>query len=120
MHYLYSTVSGFARLDITNTLQWFYWCLSFLAPVKRVDLNMTSEGISCSTKAVYPQPKISWYKNGSEVKSDLKVRDDEYLFSVSSVLPQPVEENTTYSCSISLGDESQSYTASLRQGQYPI
>lgn len=83
---------------------------------------MTSEGITCSTKDVYPEPNISWFRDGrSEDKFTVnRTGDKEGLFSVSSVLTQSVAENTTYSCSISLRDESQHYTASLRKGEYTV
>ncbi|KAM9436860.1 CD276 antigen homolog [Clarias gariepinus] len=91
--------------------------LKVQVPIKSVDLQLTSEGISCSTKDVYPKPQISWYQDGSKL-DNIKVNpmeDEEHLFSGSSVFSQTVKENTTYTCSVSLGDESQSYTASLRK-----
>ncbi|XP_047006297.1 HERV-H LTR-associating protein 2 isoform X1 [Ictalurus punctatus] len=96
--------------------------LKIKVPVKWVDLKMTSEGITCSTKDVYPEPNISWFRDGrSEDKFTVnRTGDKEGLFSVSSVLTQSVAENTTYSCSISLRDESQHYTASLRKENVEI
>ncbi|XP_060717893.1 CD276 antigen-like [Tachysurus vachellii] len=85
------------------------------APVKEVDLNMKSDKISCGMKGVYPEPQISWYIDGS-AEGDFSVEkagDKEGLFSVSSVLSQSVKENTTYTCTISLRDKTQ--TASLRR-----
>ncbi|KAG7317496.1 hypothetical protein KOW79_018531 [Hemibagrus wyckioides] len=90
--------------------------LSVRAPVKNVDLKLKSGEISCSVEGVYPEPKISWSEDGSPVENFSKepLRDKDGLFSVSSVFTQSVKENTTYTCSISLVDESQKYTTSLR------
>lgn len=94
----------------------------FLAPVKWVDLNMASERISFSTRDVYPQPKVSCYRDGSSIDtSPLKVDGDkERLFSISGVLSESVTENIVYTCSISLGDEGPSFTTSLRKGHYAV
>ncbi|XP_060755696.1 HERV-H LTR-associating protein 2 [Neoarius graeffei] len=95
--------------------------LKVKVPVKSVDIKTTSDGISCSTENVYPKPKVSWYRDGKPEdkfhsnQHNESNQHNKHLFSVSSVLPQAVKENITYGCSISLGDETQSYTASLRK-----
>ncbi|KAF4075630.1 hypothetical protein AMELA_G00221030 [Ameiurus melas] len=96
--------------------------LKIKVPVKWVELKTTSEGITCSTKDIYPEPNISWSSDGrSEDKFTVNVMGGkESLFSVSSVLSQSVKEKTTYSCTIGLGDESQHYTATLRKENVDI
>ncbi|KAK3541089.1 hypothetical protein QTP86_012748 [Hemibagrus guttatus] len=96
--------------------------LSVQAPVKNVDLKMKSGEISCSAEGIYPEPQISWYRDGSTVENLIvkTERNKEGLFSVSSVFTQTVKENTTYTCSISSGDETLKYTASLRQENIAI
>ncbi|TSK98513.1 HERV-H LTR-associating protein 2 [Bagarius yarrelli] len=86
------------------------------------DIQTADEGTykcysASSTRDVYPEPKISWFRDGNLEKSFSvnQEGDKEHLFSVSSILSQTAQKNITYSCSISLGDETQRYTASLRQ-----
>ncbi|KAI5092000.1 cytotoxic and regulatory T-cell molecule-like isoform X2 [Silurus meridionalis] len=93
--------------------------LKVRVPLKQVDLKKTNEGISCVAKDIYPKPGISWYRDKSPVESFVKTTvDKEGLFSVSSVFPQSVTENTTYICSINTEEEI--FTASLRKGKYLI
>ncbi|KAF7691592.1 hypothetical protein HF521_010559 [Silurus meridionalis] len=93
--------------------------LKVRVPLKQVDLKKTNEGISCVAKDIYPKPGISWYRDKSPVESFVKTTvDKEGLFSVSSVFPQSVTENTTYICSINTEEEI--FTASLRKERAEI
>ncbi|KAI4898588.1 hypothetical protein NFI96_033243 [Prochilodus magdalenae] len=84
------------------------------APIKSVDIKMTDDGITCNTRGVYPEPRISWTINGKSqnsftTKTDL---DSQGLYTLASILPAQLE-SLTYTCSISFEDGTQTYNTSL-------
>ncbi|KAL6462714.1 hypothetical protein MHYP_G00291360 [Metynnis hypsauchen] len=93
------------------------------APIKSVDIKMTDNGITCKTSEVYPKPIISWTINRTSQNTFTQhpEEDSRGLFSLTSTVPaQPVQDSLTYTCSISLEDRTQTYTASMKQDKTEI
>ncbi|XP_076868807.1 HERV-H LTR-associating protein 2 isoform X2 [Brachyhypopomus gauderio] len=93
--------------------------LSVEAPIKSVDIKKTDDRITCNTRNVYPKPTISWNINGPVDENPAHL-DSQGLFSISSTVSQAHLSNSTYICSIRLGDKTQPYTASLKQEKIEI
>ncbi|KAI5091951.1 butyrophilin subfamily 2 member A2-like isoform X1 [Silurus meridionalis] len=111
--------------------------LDVKAAIKRVEIKLNDEQITCNASEVYPQPIISWFKNQEMISDDHMTNmttlttDTQGLFSLTSHYnykkderdrntDQSLKRKTEYSCSFSFEDKSQTYNASLRHDKVNI
>ncbi|XP_035381794.1 uncharacterized protein hhla2b.2 isoform X2 [Electrophorus electricus] len=92
------------------------------APVEALDIRITDDGITCNISKVYPKPRIFWYVDKQEKEApEHPVEDSQGLFYLTStVKTQASLSNHTYTCSVSLGDKTPTYTGSLKQEKIEI
>lgn len=82
--------------------------LFFAAPVRKVDIQLVENTISCSSEGIYPQPELTWSTNPpSDVTPPGKptVQETEQkLYKISSsLILSDTSKDVNYSCTVSTG-----------------
>lgn len=84
------------------------WILSFAAPISEVHIQQDENSITCSSKGIYPEPKLTWSTSPPSTNTFKKPttvqQTDQQLYTISSSLIRVHGvTDLTYSCTVSAG-----------------
>lgn len=84
------------------------WILSFAAPISEVHIQQDENSITCSSKGIYPEPKLTWSTSPPSTNTFKKPttvqQTDQQLYTISSSLIRVHGvTDLTYSCKVSAG-----------------